>query len=141
MGVSARTLYVVLVSLTRSTRTRASDPVSPLVAPLRRSSPIAKVVPITGMPTPGVVSVPATAEVRPGCPSLNTITADAPACSALSALSRNGQVPRCTRAIVSAGKPAKSASSQPLVLPFMAPGAGTTRSTAVTSAVTSPFPE
>ena len=38
-------------------------------------------------------------------------------------------------------KPAKSLASHPLVLPFIAPGDGTTRSTAETGAVSSPFGE
>jgi hypothetical protein len=52
----------------------------------------------------------------------------------------NVQVPRGTSAIAPGGKPAKSAASQPLVLPLSA-GLGTTRSTATSGAVTSPSTE
>ena len=68
-------------------------------------------------------------------------TASAPAAWALTAFSAKVQVPRWISAIVPAGKPVKSVASHPLVWPFAVPGAGTTRSTAVTPAVTSPLPE
>ncbi len=63
------------------------------------------------------------------------ITADAPAACAFSAFTAKVQVPRWTSAMLPAGKPAKSAASQPLVL---ARGGTRLMSTAVTAAVTSP---
>jgi hypothetical protein len=70
------------------------------------------------------------------------IAADAPAFSAFSALTEKSHVPRCMSATFPAVKPVKSDSSQPEVdvlgglLPI-----GTTTSTGVTGAVTSPLPE
>ena len=86
---------------------------------MRRSSPIANVVPITGLLCAGgALSVPATAAVRPAWPSLNTTTAEAPAAAALAALSAKVHVPRWTSAMWPGVKPAKSAASHALVLPF-----------------------
>jgi hypothetical protein len=68
-------------------------------------------------------------------PWLKNSTPDAPAAAAFSALISNVQVPRWIRAMLPAGKPAKSAASHPLVEVLPAPSM---RSTGVTSAVTSP---
>ena len=79
------------------------------------------------MPTTGIVtsggsgwpscavspSVPATTPSLPGVPELKMIAPAAPAAWALVAFRANGQLPRCIRAIASAGKPAKSAAWQP----------------------------
>ena len=69
------------------------------------------------------------------------MTAEAPAAAALAAFTEKLHEPRCTSAMLPTGKPAKSAASHAEVLPLAGPGAGTTRSTAVTGAVTSPFGE
>jgi hypothetical protein len=83
-------------------------------------------------------SVPMISASRVGVsPWLKMITARAPAASALSAFCANGHVPRWISAIAPAGKPAKSAASQPLVF---ARGGTRLMSTATTGAVTSPKP-
>ena len=100
---SRRTSMVVMWTVT-----------SPAPASPASSSPTSKLVPIAGMPT-GPPSVPDSVSVRPGWPSLKITTAAAPASWAFAAFSPNVQVPRWTSATAPAGKPAKSASSQPLV--------------------------
>ena len=87
--------------------------------------------------------MPATAPSRPGWPSLKTTAALAPAASALLALTPKVQVPRWTSAIEPAGKPAKSAASQPEfdVLCGRAGSIGTVERRPATAAVTSPEPE
>ena len=94
------------------------------------------------METTGAPSVPTIRSVRPGWPSLKITTAEAPAAWAFWALTWKVQVPRWISATLPAGKPAKSAASQPLVevLSGLVP-IGTTTSTGVTAAVTSPLPE
>jgi hypothetical protein len=67
------------------------------------------------------------------------ITAEAPAACAFSAFAANVHVPRWTSAMLPAGKPAKSAASQPLVTGSR--GMARTTSTAVTLAATTPEPE
>jgi len=66
----------------------------------------------------GIVSLPASdplrSPVRPGLPSLKITTAEAPAASAFAAFVAKVQVPRWTRAMLPAVKPAKSAAEQPL---------------------------
>ena len=71
-------------------------------------------------------------------PSLKMIAAEAPAASALTALSTKPHVPRWMSATLPAGNPAKSDASHPLVDP---PTGGSSRSTAVIGATTSPLPE
>jgi len=92
------------------------------------------------MRTCGVPSVPATRSRRPAFPSLNTTTARAPASIAFATFALKVQVPRWSSATAPRGKPAKSASSQPLVDAFGS-GLGTTRFTATTCASTRPLPE
>jgi hypothetical protein len=91
----------------------------------------------------GAPSVPATTAVRPGWPSLKTTTALAPAALAFCALTPNEQVPRCTSAMLAAGKPAKSDAAHPdVVVPAGVLPIGTfSGPTAVSLAVTSPEPE
>ena len=66
------------------------------------------------------------------------ITPAAPAAAALSAFTAKSHEPRWMSAMLPAGKPAKSAASQPLV---EARSPARLTSTAVTAAVTSPSPE
>ena len=96
------------------------------------SVPTAWVTDVTGMS-----SVNASPRVPLSSPAalLAMTTAAAPAAYAFCALSAKVQPPRLTRAIPPAGKPAKSAASQPGVASDAGPG------TAVTAAVTSPLPE
>ena len=84
------------------------------------------------------VSVTAGMPWRPGSavsPWLKITMPTAPAAAAFSALISNVQAPRWSRAMFPAGKPAKSAASQPLVVVLPRPS---WRSTGVTAAVTSP---
>src|SRR4051794_11389694 len=91
----------------------------------------------------GAPSVPASTPSRPGWPSLKITTALAPASLAFCALAPKVQVPRCTSAMLPAGKPAKSDAAQPeTVAPAGVLPIGTLSGpTAVTGAVTSPAPE
>ena len=74
--------------------------------------------------------------VRSGVlPWLKITIPTAPAAAAFSAFSSKVQTPRWSNAMFPAGKPAKSAASQPLVEVFPSPN---WRSTPVTGAVTSP---
>jgi hypothetical protein len=68
-------------------------------------------------------------------PSLKSTMAEAPASIAFWTFTTKSHVPRCMSAIAPVGKPAKSATSQPLVEP---PVLGIRRSTAYSGAVTSP---
>ncbi len=79
------------------------------------SGPIAKLAPTTGTVTSGAPSVPENAAVAPGAPLLKMTTPAAPCCSALSAFVPKVQLPRWISAMAPAGKPLKSAASQPLV--------------------------
>jgi hypothetical protein len=118
----------------KSTLTRAVTP-----GVVASSKPKAKLAPMVGMEFWGGLSVPKTASVRPWNPSLKMIAALAPAAAAFATFSSKVQVPRTMSAIAPAGKPAKSAASQPLVeVPAVI---GMPASTGSTEAVTSPFPE
>lgn len=100
--------------------------------------PSAKLVVTTGIAR-GVLAVTLVSRPRrSGVPWLKTIAPIAPASVAFWILISNVHVPRCRSAMLPAVKPAKSASSQPLVL---AAGLAMLRSTAWTVPVTVPLPE
>jgi hypothetical protein len=136
------------VSASRFDVWRVSDVVSVVMwtvtsraaASVASSLPISNEVPMIGMVNVGLPSVPVSVSVRPSWPSLKMITALAPAAWALVALISNVHVPRCRSATEPGVKPAKSAASQPLVLPGSGAG-GSVRSTGAIAAVTSPEPE
>ena len=119
--VSARMLVDVRRSLSALT---ISWPTG-LARPARRA-PSANEMPAAGMSTSGSVpswavspSVPATTSSRPGSlPWLKTITPDAPAAWALRTFTSKLHEPRWTSAMFPAGKPVKSAASQPEPVPL-----------------------
>ncbi len=105
-----------------------------------RATPSAKLAPTTGMLS-GVWLAPKRVPVtrperRSVLPWLKMMTALAPAFWALIALMPNSHVPRWTSAMLPAGKPAKSAASQPLVTGSR--GGAVTMSTWETARVTEP---
>ena len=109
-----------------------------LKSELKRTELFKKTLGLIGLGIVAVAgaSVPTMRGSRSGVlPWLKMITADAPAACALSAFTEKLQSPRCTRAMLPAGKPAKSDAWQPLVF---ARGIARLMSTAVTAAVTSP---
>nr|BFE73207.1 hypothetical protein GCM10020092_065080 [Actinoplanes digitatis] len=94
---------------------------------------------MAGMPT-GVPSVPRKRSWRSApvvLPWFMTMAPMAPAASAFATFWPNGQVPRCSSAMLPA-TPAKSAASQPEVLAF---GVVSWRSTGTTAPVAVPPPE
>ncbi len=104
-----------------------------------RFSPVCDVANTAGIVRPVASPIIPTSPVRPGCPSFMTTTAAAPAFCALRTLTANPHVPRCTSAIPPCGKPAKSSTSQPLVLLLSgSPAAGTTTPTGVSGPVAVP---
>ena len=119
------------------------DVVRRTVAPCAASSlPSAKLMPIAGIvAVVSSPSVPATTSVRPAWPSLKTTAPMAPAACAFSTLTANGQVPRCSSAIVPVVAAGKSLASQPEVELFAAGPGGSTRSIGVSAACASPEPE
>src|SRR6185503_19231340 len=94
-----------------------------------RSAPALDVANTAGIVSPVASPIMLISAVRPGWPSFMITTADAPAACALRALTAKPQVPRCMSAMAPAGKPAKSAASQPLVFEFAAGGGGYTTPT------------
>jgi hypothetical protein len=100
--------------------------------------PASNVVNTAGIVRPVASPIMFSRPVRPGWPSFITITALAPAACALSTLTLKPHVPRWTSAIPPAGKPAKSAASQPLVEEFAGPDGLITRSTGTSTPVAVP---
>ena len=130
------TLDVVVGVILVEVATRTTVPGAASSLPIAKLVPTAGIVAVVSSP-----SMPASGPSRPGWPSLNTIAADAPAACAFCTFTANGHVPRCRSATLPAGKPVKSLASQPDVDVFAAAPGGSTTSTGVTGAVTSPDPE
>ena len=140
-GASARRFVVVRVSLIVVVTSRTST--RPVAASAASSLPTAKVATIAGMANgrPSVTSGSPLRPGTPGVPSLKSTRPAAPAVSAFAAFTSISHVPRCTSAIAPAGKPAKSASSQPLVLVLAVGPGGSVRSTGTRGPVTAAAPE